>query len=99
MIVNRVHRDGLAGRTPDEIAEALAPRLGERLAHRVATNARDFEILVRRDELAVARLSEELGDPDPIIVGHLDHDVYDLAALTEVETQLFAPAARREPPS
>ncbi len=100
LIVNRVHRDGLGEGTPDALTAALTDALGARLAQRVAHNAADFEVLVQRDELAIARLSSELGQPDPVIIGHLDHDVYDLAGLAEVEAQLFdartaAPRAER----
>ncbi len=101
LIVNRVHGDGLAGRTPAEIALALRGTLGERLAQRVAANAADLDVLVRRDARAIARLGAELGEPEPIIVGHLDHDVYDIAGLAEVESQLFAARRQRageEPP-
>jgi anion-transporting ArsA/GET3 family ATPase len=92
LIVNRVHRRGLGDQTPEQIAAALTDQLGERLAGRVAANAAAIEVLVQRDRLAIARLSDALGESAPVIVGHLDHDVYDLAGLVEIETQLFAGA-------
>ena len=94
LVVNRVHRDGLGGHEPGEVAEALEQQLGGRLARRVAANLADFDVLVRRDERAIARLSDELGEPEPIVVPHLDRDVYDLAGLAGVEEHLFATAAR-----
>ncbi len=90
LIVNRVHRRGLGEHTAEAIAAALSDDLGPRLAGRVAANAADVEVLVQRDRRAIARLSDALGEPEPVIVGHLDHDVYDLAGLAEVEAQLFA---------
>jgi len=90
LIVNRVHRRGLQGRHPAEITDALRDSLGERLARRVATNAAEVEVLVQRDREAIDRLAAALDEPEPIIVGHLDHDVYDLAGLAEIEAQLFA---------
>ncbi len=85
-----MHRRGLGAHSADAIAAALRDDLGERLAARVAANAADIEVLVQRDRRAIARLSEALGEPEPVIVGRLDHDVYDLATLAEVEAQLFA---------
>jgi anion-transporting ArsA/GET3 family ATPase len=91
LIVNRVHRDGLEGRTPAEVQALLAGELGERLAARVAHNLADFDVLVQRDRATVARLAQVLGgDPAPILVPHLDGDVQDLAGLDFVSRHLFA---------
>jgi anion-transporting ArsA/GET3 family ATPase len=89
-IVNRVHRDGLQGHTPTQVQALLAGELGERLAARVAANLADFDVLVERDRASVAQLSEVLGDPDPILVPHLDGDVQDLAGLARVADVLFS---------
>jgi anion-transporting ArsA/GET3 family ATPase len=91
LIVNRVHRDGLEGRSPAEVAALLAGELGERLAARVAGNLADFDVLVQRDRATVKRLAQALGgDPAPILVPHLDGDVQDLAGLDFVARHLFA---------
>jgi anion-transporting ArsA/GET3 family ATPase len=90
LIVNRVHRDGLGGRTPAEVAALLAGELGERLAARVAGNLADFDVLVQRDRATVQRLAQVLGDPAPILVPHLDGDVQDLAGLDFVAKYLFS---------
>ena len=90
LIVNRVHRDGLEGRTPAEVQALLAGELGERLAARVAGNLADFDVLVRRDRESVAGSHGALEDPDPILVPHLDGDVQDLAGLDRVAEHLFA---------
>src|SRR5271170_4594751 len=56
LIVNRVHRDGLGGRSAQEVAVLLEPELGDRLAARVAHNLADFDVLVRRDHDTITRL-------------------------------------------
>ncbi len=89
-IVNRVHRDGLQGHSPAQVQALLTDELGERLAARVAANLADFDVLVERDRTSVAQLSEVLGDPDPILVPHLDGDVQDLAGLARVADVLFS---------
>lgn len=81
LIVNRVEREGLHGRTRAQVAALLAPELGDALAGRVAANLADVDVLARRDAATVARLAEELGEPAPAIVPHLDEDVCDLAGL------------------
>jgi anion-transporting ArsA/GET3 family ATPase len=89
LIVNRVHRDGLEGHTPQEVQALLTDELGERLAARVAGNLADFDILARRDRASVDRLESALGDPEPILVPHLDEDVHDLAGLARIAEHLF----------
>jgi anion-transporting ArsA/GET3 family ATPase len=89
LIVNRVHTHGLHGRSPGEVAELLAPALGERLAARVAGNLADFDVLVRRDRETIARLSEQWGARRPILVPHLDEDVQDLLGLARIAEHLF----------
>ncbi|HEY1451311.1 MAG TPA: ArsA-related P-loop ATPase [Solirubrobacteraceae bacterium] len=94
LIVNRVHFDGLDGRSMGQVQELLADDLGERLAHRVASNLADFDVLVRRDRETIARLSEQLCEPDPILVPHLDEEVRDVNGLARLATHLFgAPPA------
>jgi anion-transporting ArsA/GET3 family ATPase len=89
-IVNRVHRDGLHGHAPADVAALFADDLGERLAARVAANLADFDVLAERDRETIALLSKALGDEDPILVPHLDGDVQDLAGLARVARHLFA---------
>jgi len=90
VIVNRVHFDGLAGRTVEDVHMLLAADLGSRLASRVAANLADFDVLVQRDRETVARLSLELGETDPILVPHLDADIRDLGGLARLAQHLFA---------
>jgi anion-transporting ArsA/GET3 family ATPase len=88
-IVNRVHRDGLDGRSAEEVQALLAGELGDGLAARVARNLADFDVLVERDRATVARLSRELDEPNPLLVPHLDEDVQDLAGLARVASHLL----------
>jgi anion-transporting ArsA/GET3 family ATPase len=90
VIVNRVHSDGLEGRTAEEVQALLSAELGERLAARVAQNLADFDILASRDRASVERLEQTLGDREPILIAHLDQDVHDLAGLELIARQLFA---------
>jgi anion-transporting ArsA/GET3 family ATPase len=90
LIINRVHRDGLSGHTPEQVSALLAPKLGHRLAARVAHNLADFDVLVQRDRETIARLARELSERDPILVPHFDEDVQDLAGLNLVAEHLFA---------
>jgi anion-transporting ArsA/GET3 family ATPase len=90
LIVNRVHDRGLDGHTPEQLAQLLSAELGASLATRVAGNLADFDVLTRRDRASVAKLSKQLGEPDPLLVAHLDGDVQDLRGLTLVAERLFA---------
>jgi anion-transporting ArsA/GET3 family ATPase len=90
LIVNRVHQDGLEGRSPAEVQALLADELGERLSARVAHNLADFDVLVQRDRATVERLSRALDDPHPILVPHLNVDVQDLGGLNRVAELLFS---------
>lgn len=90
LIVNRVHSHGLSGHSRQEVAELLAPELGEQLAARVASNLADFDVLVQRDRATIARLSAALQEHPPLIVPHLDEEVQDLLGLSHVAEHLFA---------
>jgi len=90
LIVNRVHGDGLQGRSAADVQALLADALGERLATRVAANLADFDVLAQRDRATVRRLSRELGEQHPILVPHLDGDVQDLRGLDRVAQFLFS---------
>jgi anion-transporting ArsA/GET3 family ATPase len=89
LIVNRVHFDGLGGHSVEQVQELLAGEIDERLAQRAAGNLADFDVLVRRDRETIARLSEQLAEPDPILVPHLDEEVRDLASLRRLSENLF----------
>jgi anion-transporting ArsA/GET3 family ATPase len=90
LIVNRFHEHGLDGHTPEEVARLLSQRLDRALARRVADNLADFDVLARRDRESVRRLVDALGEPDPLLVAHLDGDVQDLGGLAVVAKHLFA---------
>ncbi len=84
LIVNRIERLGLNGMTEARLAKLLEGDLEGGLAKKVAANLADFDVLARRDSETVARLSEELDEPDPVLVRALDEDVHDLAGLAEI---------------
>jgi anion-transporting ArsA/GET3 family ATPase len=90
LIVNRVHFDGLDGQSAEQVQELIEPQLGARLAARVAANLADFDVLARRDRNTIARLTRELDEPNPVLVAHLDEDVYDLAGLARLAESLFS---------
>jgi anion-transporting ArsA/GET3 family ATPase len=88
LVVNRVHADGLGGRSEPELCEELAPALGDDLARRTAANLADVDVLVRRDAQTVAELSGLLDGRRPVLVGHLDDEVQDLLGLSRIAEQL-----------
>jgi anion-transporting ArsA/GET3 family ATPase len=88
LIINRVHLEGLDGRTAEELEEELEPALGGELARRVAGNLADVDVLVRRDRATIAELSELLDGSPPVLVGHLYEEVQDLLGLSRVAEQL-----------
>jgi anion-transporting ArsA/GET3 family ATPase len=92
LIVNRVHADGLHGRSTREATEVLAPALGEQLAKRVAGNLADFDVLVRRDHETIERLAQMLGERGgrrPLVVPYLQEDVQDLLSLARIAEHLL----------
>ena len=89
LIVNRVIREGLDGRSAGEVRALLAPALGERLAARAAANLADFDVLARRDRETIASLSRALSEPFPLLVPNLDEDIGDLAGLARVARHLL----------
>jgi anion-transporting ArsA/GET3 family ATPase len=90
-IVNRVHLHGLDGHAAAEVEALLAAALDDSsLARRAAHNLADFDVLARRDRETIARLSQELDEPNPAIVPHLDEEIQDLAGLARIAGYLFA---------
>ncbi|HTR73500.1 MAG TPA: ArsA-related P-loop ATPase [Solirubrobacteraceae bacterium] len=89
VIVNRVESLSLNGMDEARLTESLLADLDERLASKVAANLADFDVLARRDAATVARLSEQLQEPDPVLVRDLDEDIHDLAGLAEVAALLL----------
>lgn len=90
LIFNRVHGDGLAGRSVQDVTNLLSAKLGADLAGRVARNLEDFDVLVERDRATVARLSGELGQKQPVLVPALDEDIQDLLGLARISEYLLA---------
>ena len=86
IVVNRLHTGPeLNGGPPGELVEEL----GERLAGRVATSARELAALAERDAANVAHLRERLGDPPLLIVPERQDDVHDVEGLAHVRAHLW----------
>ncbi len=88
MIVNRVHLDGLRGRSEEDLEKLLTESLDPSLARRLAGNLADFDVLARRDAATVRSLQELLGGRAPALVEHLDEEVQDLLGLARIADQL-----------
>jgi anion-transporting ArsA/GET3 family ATPase len=97
VIVNKVHypAERLRGDVVD-LRGALAERLGDELAERVADNFADYQALAERDAHNIERLAAELRASGVIRVPYLDEDVHDLSGLAEINRYLFASAEERE---
>jgi hypothetical protein len=86
LVVNRVHSaPALDGGLPP----VLAKELGEELAERVGTSARELAALARRDAEGVERLVARLDHPPAIVIPELDDDVHDVDGLALVREHLF----------
>ncbi len=90
LIVNRMHSEGLDGHSAQEVAQLLAPELGDALALKVAHNLADFDALAKRDRATVQSLSRTLHGRKAILVPYLDEDLQDLLGLAHVAEHLFA---------
>jgi anion-transporting ArsA/GET3 family ATPase len=90
VVVNRVHE---APPVDGELPE-LAKELGDKLAARVGTSAREVAALAERDERSIAWLADELGDPPTIVIPELDDDVHDVDGLARVCEYLYAATPR-----
>jgi anion-transporting ArsA/GET3 family ATPase len=90
VLVNRVHEaPAVDGDLPE-----LAKELGDKLAARVGTSAREVAALAARDEDSIEHLRRSLGDPPTIVVPELDDDVHDVEGLAVVLEYLYAGTVR-----
>ena len=96
VVVNRVHHDLLGDAEVEDVSDELAPELGDRLAHRVADNFRDYHVLARRDAQNIERLGRQLRDDRLLLIPHLDEDVHDIEGLHRMDRYLFATEAERQ---
>jgi anion-transporting ArsA/GET3 family ATPase len=94
LIVNRVDPGvgEAAPLDPEVVADELAAGLGVPLARKVARTVADAQVLAARDAASIALLRRELGDPEPILIPHLDGDVHDVDGLVAIHRHLFADA-------
>jgi len=86
VVVNRLH---MAPELNGELPAELVAELGERLAGRVATSARELSALAERDAANVAHLRERLGDPPLLIVPERQDDIHDVEGLAHVRAHLW----------
>jgi anion-transporting ArsA/GET3 family ATPase len=95
LVVNRVHP--LAPDDADVSPAAVAAELGgdAALARKVVRTLEEFRLLARRDAAALERLTQAVGDEDPIVVPHLDGDVHDVDGLVLIHRHLFAEGTER----
>jgi anion-transporting ArsA/GET3 family ATPase len=88
LVVNRMHEPPAQqgnGAVPPE----LAAQLGDALAARVATSARELAALAARDAANVAHLRAVLGDPPVVVVPERQDDVHDVEGLAHVRAHLW----------
>jgi hypothetical protein len=72
-------------------ADALTRELGDaRLAAKVVKTWDEARVLAGRDQASLARLKQETGDTDPVLVPLLEGDVHDVDGLVAVHAYLFA---------
>ena len=89
LVVNRMHTaPELDGTGP----EALERDLGEALAGRVASAARELTALAERDAVNVDHLRRTLGEPPLVIVPERHDDVHDVEGLAHVRAHLWGEA-------
>jgi anion-transporting ArsA/GET3 family ATPase len=86
VVVNRLHAPPECN---GELPRELVDELGERLAGRVATSARELAALAERDAANVADLRRRLGDPPLLVVTERHDDVHDVEGLAHVRAHLW----------
>lgn len=99
LIVNRVTPGEGLDSEPDAVAAELADALGEPLAGKVAAAYADARVLARRDARSIARLRQEVGDDEPVLIPQLGGDVHDIDGLVRVHGHLFGQPAPSASPS
>jgi hypothetical protein len=86
LVVNRVHEaPSIDGALPPGLAEEV----GDTLATRVATSARELAALAARDAANVGHLRVSVGDPPVVIVPERQDDVHDIEGLAYVRAHLW----------
>ena len=86
LVVNRLH---LPPDVDGELPAALAERLGDALAGRVARSAHELAALAARDAANVEHLRSTLGDPPIVVVPERHDDVHDVEGLAYVRAHLW----------
>ena len=86
LVVNRMHS---APAVDGDAPAGLSAELGDALAARVTTSARELAALAVRDAANVARLRSALGDPPLVVVPERQDDVHDVDGLAYVRAHLW----------
>lgn len=91
LVVNRTRLLDDASRAirPEDVEAGLTGEVGEALARKVARSWAEELVLAERDAASIARLSQETGDDDPVLVPELPGDVHDVDGLAGVLAHLF----------
>ena len=95
LIINRVHFVGdgdQAAPTLAAVASQLGGEFDEPLAAKLLSSYSEALALAERDAATIARLKEETGELEPVIVPELAGDVHDVEGLVAIHNQLFAAA-------
>jgi anion-transporting ArsA/GET3 family ATPase len=96
LVVNRVHVAAAEAQDTATLGAELSDDLGDKLAGKVVRTLDELRILAVRDAASIQRLSNELGEKDPIVIPHLDGDVHDVEGLLAIRRHLFAEGAERD---
>jgi hypothetical protein len=67
----------------------LVPALGPRLAEKVARTHAEFQLLARRDRLALKKLAHALNQDKPICLADREADVHGVPGLVNLHGELF----------
>jgi len=96
VVVNRFHHDLREAGSADGLDGELSAALGRELADRVLANLADYHVLAERDAANIARLRDELGADEPLLlIPQFDDDVHDVGGLLRMREFLFASAEER----
>jgi anion-transporting ArsA/GET3 family ATPase len=90
LIINRIHPSFGARRDPQETVVRLQPKLGARMARKVARTDAEAQAIAREDTRVVDRLRRSLAGVPAACALERDSDVHDIAALVSLARELFA---------
>jgi anion-transporting ArsA/GET3 family ATPase len=97
VVVNRVrYRLGTRQVKVNDLASRIESELeNEDLAHRLARNLAEYDVLAVRDQKNIDKLTDALNGEPVIRIPYLDTDVHDIAGLCEINRFLFVDEGKR----